>query len=78
LQGWQNFKEEMKQDTFTYLVRGKEIKVETKYESLSHLKIPKIALPKFQDWGDLFVGKVRKTFQERFLTLREFILSKER
>ena len=53
LQGWKNFKEEMKQDTFTYLVRGKEIKVETKYESLSHLKIPKIALPKFQDWGDL-------------------------
>ena len=53
LQGWKNFKEEMKQDTFTYLVRGKEIKVETKYESLSHLKIPKISLPKFQDWGDL-------------------------
>jgi methylmalonyl-CoA mutase len=53
LQGWKNFKEEIKQDTFTYLVRGKEIKVETKYESLSHLKIPKIALPKFQDWGDL-------------------------
>jgi methylmalonyl-CoA mutase N-terminal domain/subunit len=38
---------------FSYFVRGKEIKVETKYESLSHLKIPKIALPKFQDWGDL-------------------------
>lgn len=53
LQGWHNFKEEMQQDTFSYLVRGKEIKVETKYESLSHLKIPKIALPKFQDWGDL-------------------------
>lgn len=53
LQGWHHFKEEMQQDTFSYLVRGKEIKVETKYESLSHLKIPKIALPKFQDWGDL-------------------------
>lgn len=53
LQGWKNFKEEMKQDSFSYLVRGKEIKVETKYESLSHLKIPKISLPRFQDWGDL-------------------------
>ena len=53
LQGWHHFKEEMQQDSFSYLVRGKEIKVETKYESLSHLKIPKIALPKFQDWGDL-------------------------
>ena len=53
LHGWHHFKEEMQQDTFSYLVRGKEVKVETKYESLSHLKIPKIALPKFQDWGDL-------------------------
>lgn len=57
LQGWKNFKEEMKQDTFSYLVRGKEIKVETKYESLSHLKIPKISLPRFQDWGDLIRWK---------------------
>lgn len=57
LQGWHHFKEEMKQDTFSYLVRGKEIKVETKYESLSHLKIPKIALPRFQDWGDLIRWK---------------------
>lgn len=57
LQGWHHFKEEMQQETFSYLVRGKEIKVETKYESLSHLKIPKIALPKFQDWGDLIRWK---------------------
>lgn len=57
LQGWHHFKEEIKQDTFSYLVRGKEIKVETKYESLSHLKIPKISLPKFQDWGDLIRWK---------------------
>ncbi|GGP05738.1 Fused isobutyryl-CoA mutase [Cloacibacterium rupense] len=57
LQGWHHFKEEMKQETFSYLVRGKEIKVETKYESLSHLKIPKISLPKFQDWGDLIRWK---------------------
>ena len=57
LQGWHHFKEEMQQDTFSYLVRGKKIKVETKYESLSHLKIPKISLPKFQDWGDLIRWK---------------------
>ncbi len=27
------YKEEMQQDSFSYLVRGKEIKVETNYES---------------------------------------------
>ncbi len=66
LQGWKHFKEEMKEDTFTYLVRGKEIKVETKYESLSHLKIPKIALPKFQDWGDLIRWKGQENVPGQF------------
>ncbi len=66
LQGWKHFKEEMKEDTFTYLVRGKEIKVETKSESLSHLKIPKIALPKFQDWGDLIRWKGQENVPGQF------------
>jgi methylmalonyl-CoA mutase len=41
-------------------VRGKEIKVPNHTESLSHLKIPKVALPKFRSWGD----KVRWAMQE--------------
>jgi methylmalonyl-CoA mutase len=57
LHGWHHFKEEMKAETYSYFVRGKEIKVETTSETLSHLRIPKIALPKFQDWGDLIRWK---------------------
>ncbi|TXF77199.1 methylmalonyl-CoA mutase family protein [Chryseobacterium sp.] len=57
LNGWHDFKLKHDADIYTYLVRGKEIKVETKSETLSHLKIPKIALPKFQDWGDLIRWK---------------------
>lgn len=53
LNGWHDFKNKLKEESYSYFVRGKEIKVETTSESLSHLKIPKIALPKFQDWGDL-------------------------
>ncbi len=66
LQGWHHFKEEMKGDTFSYLVRGKEIKVDTKYESLSHLKIPKISLPRFQDWGDLIRWKGQENVPGQF------------
>lgn len=66
LQGWKKFKEEMKEDTFAYLVRGKEIKVETKSESLSGLKIPKISLPKFQDWGDLIRWKGQENVPGQF------------
>ena len=47
-------------------MRGKEIKVETKYESLSHLKIPKLSLPKFQDWGDLLRWKGQENVPGQF------------
>ena len=66
LKGWRNFKEEMAGDAYSYFVRGKEIKVETKYESLSHLKIPKISLPKFQDWGDLLRWKGQENVPGQF------------
>ncbi|MDQ0476235.1 methylmalonyl-CoA mutase [Chryseobacterium sp. MDT2-18] len=66
LKGWKHFKEEMSGDSFSYFVRGKEIKVETKYESLSHLKISKISLPKFQDWGDLLRWKGQENVPGQF------------
>ncbi|QNS40458.1 methylmalonyl-CoA mutase family protein [Chryseobacterium manosquense] len=57
LNGWHDFKLKHEADEYIYLVRGKEIKVQTKSETLSHLKVPKISLPKFQDWGDLIRWK---------------------
>ncbi|MDP2454290.1 MULTISPECIES: methylmalonyl-CoA mutase family protein [unclassified Kaistella] len=66
LKGWKHFKEEMALDAYSYFVRGKEIKVETKYESLSHLKIPKLSLPKFQDWGDLLRWKGQENVPGQF------------
>ncbi len=66
LKNWNSFTEEMAADSFSYFVRGKEIKVETKYESLSHLKIPKIALPKFKDWGDLIRWKGQENVPGQF------------
>jgi methylmalonyl-CoA mutase len=42
-----------------YQVRDKTIRVENYRESLSHQKIPKIAPPRYRDWGELtkFLGK---------------------
>ncbi len=36
---------------YRYTVRGKQIVGENYVESLSHQRIPKIAVPRFQDWG---------------------------
>ncbi len=38
---------------FVFKVRDKEIRQGLYFETLSHLKIPKIALPKFEAWGDI-------------------------
>lgn len=38
---------------FTFKVRDKEIAIQTHTESLSHLQIPKVSLPRYSAWGDL-------------------------
>ncbi|MBP6811725.1 MAG: methylmalonyl-CoA mutase family protein [Saprospiraceae bacterium] len=53
LEGWEEKKKRYTAGEYIYLVRGKEIKVETHSESLSHLKIPKVCLPKWADWGEI-------------------------
>jgi isobutyryl-CoA mutase len=53
-------------DVFVYEVRGKEIKVNTFYESLSRLKIPKIATPKYNAWGDQLKWLLQENFPGDF------------
>lgn len=52
LESWDETKEKYSGDTITFKVRDKEIVTEITTESLSGLKIPKVAFPKFQDWGE--------------------------
>ncbi len=53
LQGWNDTREAYAKPVHSYTVRGKEIRVTNVTESLSHLMIPKIALPRYRDWGDV-------------------------
>ncbi len=53
LRNWTTLQTEYTRNDFVYKVRNKEIKVPLYTESLSHLKIPKISLPKYKDWGDV-------------------------
>ena len=51
--GWDEKVNRYKDPIYTFKVRDKEIKIETHTESLSHTQIPKVALPKYQAWGDV-------------------------
>ncbi|MFH6769681.1 methylmalonyl-CoA mutase family protein [Gaetbulibacter aquiaggeris] len=53
LLGWEEKVNKYKNPIYSFKVRGKEIKIETHSESLSHIQIPKVALPKYQAWGDI-------------------------
>mgnify|MGYP003114295404 CR=1 FL=1 len=58
--GWDEKVNKYKNPIYTFKVRDKDIKIETHTESLSHSQIPKVALPKYQAWGDI----LRWTLQE--------------
>ncbi len=51
--GWDEKLNKYKNPIYSFKVRGKEINIETHTESLSHTQIPKVALPKYQAWGDI-------------------------
>ncbi len=50
---WPELHNRYKNPEFVYQVRGKDIRVATHTESLSHQPIPRVALPKYSSWGDL-------------------------
>ncbi|MGY0040566.1 methylmalonyl-CoA mutase family protein [Pedobacter sp. NJ-S-72] len=53
LREWPETVQKYKEEYFVYKVRDKEIKQPLFYESLSQLKIPKVSLPRYKDWGDI-------------------------
>jgi methylmalonyl-CoA mutase len=50
---WPETVKKYKEEYFVYKVRDREIKQPLFYESLSQLKIPKVSLPRYKDWGDI-------------------------
>ncbi|WJV19210.1 methylmalonyl-CoA mutase family protein [Rossellomorea marisflavi] len=53
LGGWENLKETYSKDSFVTKVRDREIVTELKTKSLSGLSIPKVALPRYKDYGQI-------------------------
>lgn len=51
--GWQQKVTKYREPVYSFKVREKEINIDTHIESLSHTQIPKVALPKYQAWGDI-------------------------
>lgn len=64
--GWEDKINRYKNPIYSFKVRGKELKIETHTESLSHSQIPKIALPKYQAWGDVLKWNLQENVPGEF------------
>lgn len=63
---WKDKVQKYKNPIYTFKVRDKEINIETHSESLSHSQIPKVALPKYQAWGDLLRWNLQENVPGEF------------
>lgn len=66
LERWREELAAYHQEEYVYSVRGREIRVANYTESLSHLRIPKIATPRFHDWGDIVRWALQENFPGKF------------
>jgi isobutyryl-CoA mutase len=52
LERWEAMIAEYSGTEYIYHVRGREIRVPLHEETLSHTRVPKVALPRYRSWGD--------------------------
>jgi methylmalonyl-CoA mutase len=66
LEEWPEKAKQFSDDFFIFKVRDKEIKVQTYYTSLSQSRISKIALPKYEAWGDILKWGLKENLPGEF------------
>lgn len=63
---WEEKRRKYSNPEYIYQVRGKDIKVQTYTESLSHTQVPKISMPKYDSWGDILKWNLRENVPGEF------------
>ncbi|SDD55309.1 methylmalonyl-CoA mutase [Algoriphagus faecimaris] len=66
LEDWPEEAARYREEYYIFKVRDKEIKVKTHHRSLSDSKIPKVALPKYEAWGELLKWGLRENVPGKF------------
>ncbi len=66
IESWAEKAKSYREPIFKFKVRDKEIGIQTHTESLSHLQIPKISLPRYEAWGDLLKWQLQENVPGEF------------
>jgi isobutyryl-CoA mutase len=66
LDGWAAKKGQYAGEEYVYQVRGRDIRVPTRTESLSHTQVPKVVLPRYTGWGDILRWNLQENVPGEF------------
>ena len=66
IENWNDKVQKYKEPVYKFKVRDRELAIETHSESLSHLQIPKVALPKYTGWGDVLRWSLQENVPGEF------------
>jgi isobutyryl-CoA mutase len=66
LEGWTFKKAQYTDEYYTFKVRDKELKIKTHTESLSHMQIPKVSVPRYEAWGEILQWALSENFPGEF------------
>lgn len=66
LDTWEAKKASYQGEYYVFKVRDKELKVKTYHESLSHQRIPKIAMPAYESWGEIVQWNLQENVPGEF------------
>lgn len=66
LENYKHLVVKYKADQFVYKVRDKEIRQDLFSTTLSGLRIPKVAIPRFRDWGDILRWRFTENVPGKF------------
>jgi methylmalonyl-CoA mutase len=66
VENWEQKKKNYTDEYYVFKVRDKEVKVKTHTESLSHLQIPKVSVPRFEAWGEILKWALSENFPGEF------------
>ncbi len=57
---WAKMRKKYEQKTFKFRVRDQELVVNTRSETLSHTVVPRVALPRYESWGELLKWRLQE------------------
>ena len=63
---WNSKVDRYKAPVFKFKVRDKELSIKTHTDSLSHIDIPKVAMPKYSGWGDILRWSLQENVPGEF------------